>query len=327
MRCPRCGEALVAREACRVCGHTMADSARTTARQSRLYRDPTKLGERHMLIRMSAEPIDLSPGQEFTLGRSSDCDLTIHSKNVSRQHARITWDDAGNAVLEDLDSNNGCRINDVQIRKQALKDGDELHVGPYVIGYRRVQAAGSVQETNELLTSGEETQSMDTAALSGRLQDMGLYEVLETLHYNSRTGTLKVFGPDAEGHVGMQNGRAMYAYLGEAEGKDAIRQLLGWRDGMFAFTTLLEKRAPNLRAPLPQLLADYRSSLPGVPKPPPPPPPPTGQHRRPTGAQRRPTGQQRRPTGPLRKGPPPTGRHRKGPPPTGGFRKGPPRQG
>ena len=51
-----------------------------------------------MLIRMSAEPIELTPGKEFSLGRSSDCDLTIHSKNVSRNHAKITWNDEGDAV-------------------------------------------------------------------------------------------------------------------------------------------------------------------------------------------------------------------------------------
>ena len=94
----------------------------------------------------------------------------------------------------------------------------------------------------------------------------------------------------------------MYAYQGETQGKEAVRVLLGWRDGMFAFTTELEKLAPNLRAPLPVLLSEYRQSLPGVPKAPPP-------------------------TGKQRKGPPPTGKQRKGPPPTGRPRKGPPRKG
>jgi hypothetical protein len=347
MRCPRCGETLVAREKCRVCGHELPEVGRTTARQSRQYRDPSKLGERHMLIRMSAEPVELTPGTDFTMGRSSECDLTINSKNVSRNHAMITWTDEGKALLKDLDSNNGCMVNEIQVREKVLDDGDEIRVRPYMLGYRCVQAVGSVQETTEMFASHEETQSMDAAALTGRLADMGVYEVLDTLHYNARTGTLKVFGPHGEGQVGMQGGRAMYAYAGDEVGKKAIMDLLAWREGMFAFTTDLDKKPPNLRAPLPKLLAEYRANLPGMkgaapaPPPPPPPPPPaakpqrppTGKQRRPTGAQPRPAGKQQRPTGKQqrpptgRKGPPGPGGLRKGPPGTGGLRKGPPGPG
>ena len=44
------------------------------------------------------------------VGRDMECDIIIPSRQVSRRHARLTVTESG-AILEDLGSKNGFRIN------------------------------------------------------------------------------------------------------------------------------------------------------------------------------------------------------------------------
>ena len=46
----------------------------------------------HFLLAAGSEPVLITPGQSFTLGRKSDCELVIPSKRVSRRHALIYWE-------------------------------------------------------------------------------------------------------------------------------------------------------------------------------------------------------------------------------------------
>jgi pSer/pThr/pTyr-binding forkhead associated (FHA) protein len=69
--------------------------------------------------RWSRRPeVDLAPFDGMTNG-------------VSREHARILYDDA-TLYIEDLDSTNGTRINGFQLKphlRYRLRDGDELEFG------------------------------------------------------------------------------------------------------------------------------------------------------------------------------------------------------
>lgn len=64
----------------------------------------------------------------MTIGRTSDNDICIPSKLVSRNHARLLV--GPNAVIiEDADSTNGCLVNDVPVKQQLMRDGDVLAIG------------------------------------------------------------------------------------------------------------------------------------------------------------------------------------------------------
>ena len=67
-------------------------------------------------------PID----RTFTIGRASDCDLVLASKQVSRQHANISL--LGNVlVIDDLQSANGTFLNNHRITDQMeLHEGDQI---------------------------------------------------------------------------------------------------------------------------------------------------------------------------------------------------------
>lgn len=70
----------------------------------------------------------------FEIGRSSRSDLPIDQESISRHHARITWD--GNRhFIEDLGSTNGTFVDDQTVKRQALKDGDQIKIGRSILKY------------------------------------------------------------------------------------------------------------------------------------------------------------------------------------------------
>jgi hypothetical protein len=88
------------------------------------------------------QEFDLSRGATL-IGRSSECQVTIEDPLVSRQHARIVID-GSEAVLEDLGSRNGVKLNGAAIRKPtSLKDGDRLRIGTQELVFCKVEPAQS----------------------------------------------------------------------------------------------------------------------------------------------------------------------------------------
>jgi diguanylate cyclase (GGDEF)-like protein len=70
----------------------------------------------------------------FEIGRSSRSDLPIDQESISRHHARITFD-GGRHVIEDLGSTNGTFVNDQNVRRNPLKDGDQIKLGRSILKY------------------------------------------------------------------------------------------------------------------------------------------------------------------------------------------------
>jgi sulfite reductase (NADPH) flavoprotein alpha-component len=64
-----------------------------------------------------------------TLGRATRSDFILDVAMVSRVHCRLTTDQVGELVVEDLDSTNGTFVNDQRIQRAVLTSGDRLRVG------------------------------------------------------------------------------------------------------------------------------------------------------------------------------------------------------
>jgi hypothetical protein len=76
---------------------------------------------------------------DITIGRGSECDLTLDERQISRQHVRIFRDD-NQFYLEDLNSKNGTWLNGNQMKgTRVLTDGDEIHLALVI----RLQFVGS----------------------------------------------------------------------------------------------------------------------------------------------------------------------------------------
>lgn len=64
----------------------------------------------------------------MTIGRTSDNDICIPSKLVSRNHARLLV--GPNAVIvEDAGSTNGCLVNGARVKQHVIREGDVLSIG------------------------------------------------------------------------------------------------------------------------------------------------------------------------------------------------------
>jgi pSer/pThr/pTyr-binding forkhead associated (FHA) protein len=67
--------------------------------------------------------------KEITIvGRSSECDLALTGRSVSRRHCRIVRT-AGQVVVEDMGSSRGLRVNGARVTRAPLCDGDRLEIG------------------------------------------------------------------------------------------------------------------------------------------------------------------------------------------------------
>ena len=64
-----------------------------------------------------------------TIGRGSDCEITLPERQVSRHHAQIERENGG-YLLRDLGSKNGTCVNGQEVRDRpyCLKDGDEIQI-------------------------------------------------------------------------------------------------------------------------------------------------------------------------------------------------------
>ncbi|MBN1524242.1 MAG: adenylate/guanylate cyclase domain-containing protein [Spirochaetales bacterium] len=67
----------------------------------------------------------------FVIGRDDSADFAlVGDNNISRKHAQISLDDYGSVYIEDLNSTNGCFVNNVRIfEKTELQNGNTIIVG------------------------------------------------------------------------------------------------------------------------------------------------------------------------------------------------------
>ena len=79
------------------------------------------------------EKLTFPPGRVI-VGRSSDNEIYIKSKFVSRHHAQLVTDDDG-CLIEDLNSTNGVFLGEKQVKKYRLCDGDVVSLGVHELLY------------------------------------------------------------------------------------------------------------------------------------------------------------------------------------------------
>ena len=73
-------------------------------------------------------PFELKPG-EFAIGRSPECQIVVRDSSISRVHARLTINPAGDIHLVDLGSHNGTFVNDSLVLEVRPVYADRLRLG------------------------------------------------------------------------------------------------------------------------------------------------------------------------------------------------------
>lgn len=79
---------------------------------------------------------------ELVVGRGEEADIVIDEPLVSREHARLVWQD-GAFVVVDLGSTNQTRVNGERVLRARLEPGDELRFARAVCRYELPPSSGS----------------------------------------------------------------------------------------------------------------------------------------------------------------------------------------
>jgi general secretion pathway protein A len=90
----------------------------------------------HLIVSTAGRQVaerELKPGR-LIIGRTTENDLQIESKYVSRHHCQVTVALEG-AVIEDLNSTNGILLKGKRVRRHVLKDGDVIVIGQHELRY------------------------------------------------------------------------------------------------------------------------------------------------------------------------------------------------
>ena len=106
----------------------------------------------------------LVPGR-CVIGRTSDNDLQVESKYISRHHAQVVTSFDG-SWIEDLNSTNGMFVRGKRVRRHRLMEGDVVKLGLHDLVYHRADARGTAtvildpdrEEVAEEEEAGSETE-------------------------------------------------------------------------------------------------------------------------------------------------------------------------
>lgn len=207
----------------------------------------------------SPVPIGITP--VLSLGRAPDSDLVLPHPGVSRTHGVVRV--AGQDVVFEDRSTYGSYVNGERVLTRRLQVGDTLLVGPYEIKVR------STQEVRDRVHSeGEETCPLQsftnlpsTDAMSGRLEKSSLSEVLQTIEFNQKSGTLEVFTDAAHGHLVVYEGVPMFAEFGDLDDDEAVFAMIAQRRGYFTFRSKIEAGEKTMETTITGLLLEANRRL------------------------------------------------------------------
>jgi len=72
--------------------------------------------------------------KRISIGRTSDNDIVLDNKAVSRKHAEVEFSDSS-ALIIDKESLNGTFVNNRKITEEIIKDNDEITIGKFNLVY------------------------------------------------------------------------------------------------------------------------------------------------------------------------------------------------
>ncbi|NHI15918.1 FhaA domain-containing protein [Microbacterium excoecariae] len=98
------------------------------------------------------------------IGRGSDSDITIADSGTSRRHVEVLWD-GERAMVRDLGSTNGSKLDGQRIREAGLADGQTITIGRTNIVFRVVATA---QPTRRPLPDQQDATQIIDAFRGGR---------------------------------------------------------------------------------------------------------------------------------------------------------------
>lgn len=189
----------------------------------------------------AGESFPISSTDSTIVGRSPEAGLVLEEDSVSRKHARI-YRSQGCVWVRDLGSRNGTSVNGHQVERYRLEVGDRVCVGASLMRVESLPAG----EASRLFNRGDAS----SMAMSGRLEDISLADVLQWLSTSRKSGVLTVRGPRV-GKLFLVQGNVSSAWLEGTEvhsPEKALLRMMRWSEGAFELDSSELAKNPDAAA-------------------------------------------------------------------------------
>lgn len=133
----------------------------------------------------------------FDIGRSSECEIQLVDRGVSRKHARITQID-GLYYVEDLGGKSGVTLNSVKMRRERLQHGDRVAIPPFQLEFLDEEKKASTEPTKAVV----EVQNASKEYLLGKQTITALQNISLTV---STGEFMALAGPSGSGKSTLLN--------------------------------------------------------------------------------------------------------------------------
>jgi hypothetical protein len=137
--------------------------------------------------------------------------------------------------------------------------GDVVTIGPYEVELKSNDAMTAKDQRSDTSTNLEltsVTRLSPAAALTGKLQEVPLTEVLQQIEFNKKTGTLTVVADRQQGTLVVTDGRPVHARWGDLRDEEAVLRMLALLRGRFTFSGGAEPGERTMRSTLTGLLLE-----------------------------------------------------------------------
>jgi pSer/pThr/pTyr-binding forkhead associated (FHA) protein len=200
-------------------------------------------------------PVRLARDRACVLGRGTDCGLQIPSREASRNHAEVRFED-GRYVVRDLGSTNGTFVNGERVEgTRALSPGDRIEIGGFAVTFCEVEP-GLDLDTTQVASARPAAAAKPAGGegLHGDLAEIPAFALLQMLEAGRKTGVLAVVSDAAEGCIWLEEGMPVHAEAGRQLGFDAAAAIARATSGRFAFEVGSAAPARTIRASVQELL-------------------------------------------------------------------------
>ncbi len=114
----------------------------------------------------AGEQVKVRPSEALSIGRSGESDLQLLGLGVSRFHC-VVEDHGAGLVVADLNSSNGTFVNGQRVKRQPLKEGDQIEVGTIKLVVERTPGRSTPAPACKFTDSGRaDTQVVPVAELA-----------------------------------------------------------------------------------------------------------------------------------------------------------------
>jgi pSer/pThr/pTyr-binding forkhead associated (FHA) protein len=199
-------------------------------------------------------PLAIGPKFEITLGRKTPNDLILAHASVSRTHAAIKVR-GSTVILEDLSSANGTYVNGRRSNHHTICIGDRIQIGPYEIVVREPTQRTQIRSCETTVFTQISFMNRDTA-LAGSLAETPLVELLQSLEFNQKTGSLTVISGKQGAFFSVVDGLPHSAQMGEIKDTEAVMALLLLHEGYFTFSNKAPKEEKTMNVTITSLLLE-----------------------------------------------------------------------